>query len=123
MAINVGQLLLRHNLITNNQLEKALDHQKTNNANIGYNLVKMGFVSDKDVANCLSKHFGISAINLSEIEIDRTVSDLVPVELCRKYCLIPVKRNDVVLVVAFSDPTNIRAIDEISFICGDHLEL
>ncbi len=122
MPLKLGELLLRNKLITKDQLDKALDLQKTNNSKLGYNLVKMGFVSDEEIASCLSKQFGISAINLSHFEIDQTVLDLVPVEVCRKYDLIPVNRTGAVLTVAMSDPTNIRAMDEINFICGYQVE-
>jgi type IV pilus assembly protein PilB len=122
MPLKLGELLLRNKLITKDQLDKALELQKTNNSKLGYNLVKMGFVSDEEIATCLSKQFGISAINLSHFEIDQTVLDLVPVEVCRKYDLIPVNRTGAVLTVAMSDPTNIRAMDEINFICGYQVE-
>src|ERR1700752_2814530 len=122
MPLKLGELLLRNKLITKDQLDKALELQKTNNSKLGYNLVKMGFVSDEEIATCLSKQFGISAINLSHFEIDQTVLDLVPVEVCRKYDLIPVNRTGAVLTVGMSDPTNIRAMDEINFICGYQVE-
>lgn len=122
MPLKLGELLLRNKLITKEQLDKALDLQKANNSKLGYNLVKLGFVSDEEIATCLSKQFGISAINLSHFEIDQSVLDLVPVEVCRKYDLIPVNRTGAVLTVAMSDPTNIRAMDEINFICGYQVE-
>lgn len=122
MPLKLGELLLRNKLITKDQLDKALDLQKANNSKLGYNLVKLGFVSDEEIATCLSKQFGISAINLSHFEIDQSVLDLVPVEVCRKYDLIPVNRTGAVLTVAMSDPTNIRAMDEINFICGYQVE-
>ena len=122
MPLKLGELLLRNKLISKEQLDKALEIQKGNASKLGYTLVKLGFVSDEEIATCLSKQFGISAINLSHFEIDQTVLDLVPVEVCRKYDLIPVNRTGAVLTVAMSDPTNIRAMDEINFICGYQVE-
>jgi len=122
MPLKLGELLLRNKLITKEQLDKALDVQKTGSTKLGYNLVKMGFVSDEEIATCLSKQFGISAINLSHFEIDQSILDLVPVEVARKYDLIPVNRTGAVLTVAMADPTNIRAMDEINFICGYQVE-
>jgi type IV pilus assembly protein PilB len=122
MPLKLGELLLRNKLITKEQLDKALEVQKVGTSKLGYNLVKMGFVSDEEIATCLSKQFGISAINLSHFEIDQAVLDLVPVEVARKYDLIPVNRTGAVLTVAMADPTNIRAMDEINFICGYQVE-
>jgi type IV pilus assembly protein PilB len=122
MPLKLGELLLRNKLITKDQLEKALVVQKTSGNKLGYDLVKLKYVSDEDIAQCLSKQFGIPAINLSHFEIEQTILDLVPVEVCRKYDLIPVNRTGAILTVAMADPTNIRAMDEINFICGYQVE-
>src|SRR5438876_9764578 len=112
MPLKLGELLLRNKLISREQLDKALDAQKQNGSKIGVNLVKMGFVSDDQITQCLSKQFGISAINLSHFEIDQSVIDLVPVDVARKYDLIPANKTGAVLTVAMADPTNIPAMDE-----------
>src|SRR5262245_11906849 len=122
MPLKLGELLLRHKLITKEQLDQALELQKSNNGKLGSNLVKLGFVTDEEIASVLSKQFGISPINLGRFEIDQTVLDLIPVEVARKYDLIPVNRTGAVLTVAMADPTNIRAMDEINFICGYQVE-
>ena len=122
MPLKLGELLVRNKLITKEQLDKALQIQKSSGNKLGYDLVKLGFVTDEDIAQCLSRQFGIPAINLSHFEIDQAVLDLVPVEICRKYDLIPVNRTGAVLTVAMADPTNIRAMDEINFICGYQVE-
>lgn len=122
MPLKLGELLLRNKLISKEQLEKALDVQRQSGSKLGYNLVKLGFVSDEQITQCLSKQFGISAINLSHFEIDQSVIDLVPVEVARKYDLIPVNKTGAILTVAMGDPTNIRAMDEINFICGYQVE-
>lgn len=122
MPLKLGELLLRNKLITKEQLDKALDAQRASGSKLGYNLVKLGFVSDEQITQCLSKQFGISAINLSHFEIDQSVIDLVPVEVARKYDLIPVNKTGAILTVAMADPTNIRAMDEINFICGYQVE-
>jgi len=122
MPLKLGELLVRNKLITKEQLDKALQVQKASGNKLGYDLVKLGFVTDEDIAQCLSRQFGIPAINLSHFEIDQAVLDLVPVEICRKYDLIPVNRTGAVLTVSMADPTNIRAMDEINFICGYQVE-
>ncbi len=122
MPLKLGELLVRNKLISKEQLDKALYIQKTSGNKLGYDLVKLKFVTDEDIAQCLSKQFGIPAINLSHFEIDQAILDLIPVEVCRKYDLVPVNRTGAVLTVAMADPTNIRAMDEINFICGYQVE-
>lgn len=60
MPLKLGELLLRHKLVTKEQLDKALELQKTNNSKLGSNLVKLGYVTDDEIAQVLSKQFGIS---------------------------------------------------------------
>jgi type IV pilus assembly protein PilB len=120
--VRLGEILLKHSLITKDQLEKALEHQKANGGKLGTNLVKLGFVTEEDITRCLSKQFGVPSVNLSFFEIDSSVLELVPSEVCRKYDLIPVNKAGATLTVAMADPTNIHAINDINFITGFSVE-
>lgn len=122
MPLNLGELLLRHNLITKDQLDKAVQLQKTNNSKLDYNLINMGFVSDEEVATCLSKQFGIPSVNPSQLEIDNAVLDMVPVEICRKYAVIPVDRTGAVITVAMSDPTDLLIMHLINLLSAYQVE-
>lgn len=122
MALKLGEILIKHNLITREQLEKALEHQRIHGGKLGTNLVQLGFVSEEDITLCLSKQFGVPSVNLSFFEIDSSVLELVPAEVCRKYDVIPVNKAGATLTVAMADPTNIHAINDINFICGLSVE-
>ncbi len=122
MALKIGEILIKHNLITREQLEKALEHQRIHGGKLGTNLVQLGFVTEEDITLCLSKQFGVPSVNLSFFEIDSSVLELVPAEVCRKYDLIPVNKAGATLTVAMADPTNIHAINDINFICGLSVE-
>lgn len=122
MALKLGEILIRHSLITKEQLDKALEHQKSNGGKLGTNLVKLGYVTEEDITRCLSKQFGVPAVNLSFFEIDSSVLELVPSEVCRKYDLIPVNKAGATLTVAMADPTNYHAMNDINFITGYNVE-
>jgi len=122
MALKIGEILIKHNLISREQLEKALEHQRIHGGKLGTNLVQLGFVTEEDITLCLSKQFGVPSVNLSFFEIDSSVLELVPAEVCRKYDLIPVNKAGATLTVAMADPTNIHAINDINFICGLSVE-
>ncbi|OGF59025.1 MAG: type IV-A pilus assembly ATPase PilB [Candidatus Fischerbacteria bacterium RBG_13_37_8] len=122
MALKLGEILIKHSLISRDQLDKALEHQRTNGGKLGSNLVQLGFVTEDDITRCLSKQFGVPSVNLSFFEIDGSVLELVPSEVCRKYDLIPVNKAGATLTVAMSDPTNIHAINDINFITGYSVE-
>ena len=122
MALKLGEILIKHSLITREHLDKALEHQKVHGGKLGTNLVSLGFVTEEDITRCLSKQFGVPSVNLSFFEIDGSVLELVPSEVCRKYDLIPVNKAGATLTVAMSDPTNIHAINDINFITGYSVE-
>ena len=78
MAVRIGELLLKEKLITPEQLQQALNHQKANGGKLGYNLVKMGFVKDEEITALLSKQYGVPSINLAQFEIDPASSSSFP---------------------------------------------
>lgn len=115
MALRLGELLLKENLITEEQLKQALEFQKTNGLKLGSALIKLGLVSEEDIAMVLSKQLGYPSINISKFEVDPDVISLIPAELARKYTLLPLHRMGHILTVAMADPTNLTAIEDIRF--------
>ncbi|HNX49084.1 MAG TPA: type IV-A pilus assembly ATPase PilB [Thermoanaerobaculaceae bacterium] len=122
MALKLGELLLKAQLINQQQLTKALDEQKTTGGKLGEILQKLGFVTEDDIIECLSHQFGVPSINLRHFEIDSNVARLIPVDLARKYNVIPVNKTGATLTLAMTDPTNIFAMDEITFMTGYRVE-
>src|SRR5262245_27188807 len=118
MAVRIGELLLKEELITPEQLQQALAQQKSNGGKLGYNLVKMGFVKDEQITALLSKQYGVPSINLAQFKLDPTIIKLVPTETARKYQIIPLSRSGSTLTIAMTDPTNVFAMDDIKFMTG-----
>jgi type IV pilus assembly protein PilB len=122
MALKLGELLLKAQLVDQAQLTKALDDQKATGGKLGEVLQRLGFVTEEDIIECLSHQFGVPSINLRHFEIDASVAKLVSPELARKYCVIPVNKTGATLTLAMTDPTNIFAMDEITFMTGYRVE-
>ena len=122
MAIRIGELLLKEKRITSEQLQQALNHQKTNGGKLGYNLVKMGFVKDEEITALLSKQYGVPSINLAQFEIDPAIVKLIPSETAHKYQIVPLSRSGATLTIAMTDPTNVFAMDDIKFMTGYNVE-
>ncbi len=118
----LGELLIRENLITPEQLEKALLQQKSEGGRLGYHLTKLGFISEDELTTFLSKQYGVPSINLSEFEIDPEVIKLIPYDVAKKYFVVPVNRAGATLILAMADPSNIFAIDDIKFMTGYNVE-
>ncbi len=122
MSQRLGDLLVKEKVITPEQLEQALKAQKESNGRLGSVLVKLGFLSDEDVTNFLSRQYGVPAINLSYFEIDPSVIKLIPQETARRYQILPLSRVGASLTIAMVDPTNVFAMDDIKFMTGFNIE-
>jgi len=104
------------------QLEQATKLQKESHTRLASALVKLGFLSDEDVTNFLSRQYGVPAINLSYFEIDPAVVKLIPYETAKRYQILPLSRVGASLTIAMVDPTNVFAMDDIKFMTGFNIE-
>ena len=122
MSIRLGELLVKASLITPEQLHKALAEQKASGGRLGFNLTKLGFLNEEALTTFLSKQYNVPAINLSEFEIDPSVMKLIPLDVVKKYVVIPINRAGSTIILAMSDPSNIFALDDIKFMTGYNVE-
>ena len=122
MPVRIGELLLKEKRITTEQLQQALNQQKSGGGKLGYNLVKMGFVKDEEITALLSRQYGVPSINLAQFGIDPGVVKLIPPDTAHKYQIVPLSRSGATLTIAMTDPTNVFAMDDIKFMTGYNVE-
>ncbi len=122
MPSQIGELLIKENFITGDQLEAALQQQRQNGGRLGSILIQLGFVQDDDITSVLSRQYGVPSINLTYFEIDPAVIKLIPVEVAQKYMIVPLSRVGSTLTIATADPTNVFAMDDIKFMTGFNVE-
>jgi type IV pilus assembly protein PilB len=122
MSQRLGDLLVKEKVITAEQLEQATKLQKDSHTRLASALVKLGFLSDEDVTNFLSRQYGVPAINLSYFEVDPAVVKLIPYETAKRYQILPLSRVGASLTIAMVDPTNVFAMDDIKFMTGFNIE-
>jgi len=122
MPLKLGEFLIKANLITEEQLERALNEQRETGGRIGEHLLRLGFVTEEDILDCLSQQYGVPSINLRHFDIDESIIRLIPADVARKYQFIPVSKTGATLTVAMADPTNVFAMDDITFITGYRVE-
>ncbi len=123
MSGRLGELLVRENLISLQQLQKAQDEQRKTGGRIGSLLVRSGAIAEGDLTNFLSKQYGVPAISLKDFDIDEEVLKLIPKSTADKHQVVPVNRAGSSLIIAMSDPSNIFAIDDIKFLTGYNVEV
>jgi type IV pilus assembly protein PilB len=119
----LGELLVRENLISLQQLQKAQEDQKKSGTRLGYSLTKLGIIEEQQLTTFLSKQYAVPSINLTEWEIGSDIIALVPAELAKRHQLIPVNRAGATLIVAMADPSNIYAIDDLKFRTGLNIDV
>ncbi|MBX7113512.1 MAG: type IV-A pilus assembly ATPase PilB [Myxococcaceae bacterium] len=122
MSGRLGELLVRENLISVQQLRKAQEQQQKTGERIGAALIKTGAIEESKLTDFLSKQYGVPAINLKDFDIDPEIIKLVPKEVAEKHLVIPVNRAGPSLIVAMADPSNIYAVDDLKFLTGYNIE-
>lgn len=122
MSSKLGEILVRENLVTPQQLREALDFQRERGGRLGTNLVKLGIVSDDVITAVLSRQYGVPSINLDLFKIENDVIRLISQEVALKYTVLPVSKIGATLTLAMADPTNVYAMDDIKFMTGLNVE-
>jgi type IV pilus assembly protein PilB len=122
MSAKLGEILVRENLISPQHLREALDYQREHGGRLGYNLVRLGLVSDDMITAVLSRQYGIPSVNLELFDIEDSVIRLIPQEVAQKYSVLPLSRVGATLTLAMVDPTNVFAMDDIKFMTGLNIE-
>src|SRR4030095_11439944 len=122
MPVKLGELLLKENMVTPQQLQEALTHQRTNGGKLGKAFVQLGYVRDEEITSLLSRQYGVPSINLDHFEVDPAIIKIIPAETSRKYQILPLSRSGATLTIAMADPTNVFAMDDIKFMTGYNVE-
>lgn len=122
MSAKLGEILVRENLITPQQLREALEYQRQSGGRLGSNLVKLGFISDDVITAVLSRQYGVPSINLELFQIDEETINLISQEVALKYSVLPISKVGATLTMAMADPTNVFAMDDIKFMTGLNVE-
>ena len=100
MSAKLGEILVRENLISPQHLREALDYQREHGGRLGFNLVKLGLVSDDMITAVLSRQYGIPSVNLDLFQIDDSVLRLIPQEVAQKHSVLPLSRVGATLTLA-----------------------
>ena len=122
MSSKIGDLLVRKNLITPQQLKEALEYQSLNGGRLGQCLIQLGWVTDDEISAILSRQYSVPSINLAFFEVAPSVVNLIPLETAQKYQILPLSRIGSTLTIAMIDPTDVFAMDDLKFMTGFNIE-
>ncbi|MDR1229244.1 MAG: Flp pilus assembly complex ATPase component TadA [Azoarcus sp.] len=122
--IRLGDLLIQEGLLTNEQLKFALDEQKRSGRKLGRIFVDSGFVTEDGISNILARQLRIPYIDLRQFSHKEELVKLLPETLARRYrALVLNEKDDGTLQVGLTDPTDMRAYDEITRVVRRNIDL
>ncbi len=122
MNDKIGELLVKENLLTAEQLRQARDDARVKGSRLGAQITQLGYLDENDLTDFVAKQYGVPSIDLEEFDIDAAVIRLIPEEVAIKHTVIPVNRAGSTLIIATSDPSNIFALDDIKFLTGYNIQ-
>ena len=119
MAEKLGELLIKKNLLTQAQLEEALQAQVIFGGKLGTVLIEMGLITEDILAEILGQLINIPCAKPGQLQnIPDNVIKIISPELAEKHKVMPVSVIGKKLTLAMADPRNLQSIDEISFRTG-----
>lgn len=117
--LRLGDILVKQNVINEDQLQKALELQRGSGRKLGETMVDEGITTEEAIAHALSDQLNMEYVNLNGVQIPDEVIELVSSSIVKKYSAIPYMYdpgNANVLKVAMSDPMDMAAIDDFTII-------
>lgn len=112
----LGEILLKSGLITEQQLQRALDFQRGEGGLLGEILVKLGYVNERDIVQALTVQYGFPYIPLENYDLKKEIANVLPENVARQYGVVPIDVMGDILTIAMSNPLNDKAIEDVEMI-------
>lgn len=109
----LGELLVAEGLVTKEQIEESLKEQKKSGGLLGEVLIKLGYVTEFDIAQVLAAQFGLPYLDATHYTITKDVFDLIPVDFMKKNQLVPLDKISNIITLAVSGPLSEQVFEEI----------
>ena len=122
MNERIGELLVKENLLSSEQLLKAREEAATMGKRLGAQITALGFMDENELTEFVAKQYGVPSINLEDFQIEPEVLALIPEDVANKHSVVPVNRAGSTLILATADPSNIFALDDIKFLTGYNIQ-
>jgi hypothetical protein len=114
----LGELLIEKGIISQAQLDKALNIQKEKGGLIGQIFVMLGYVKEEEIAQALTVQYGFPYLPLESYEISADMIKLIPENVAKQYNLIAIDKIGNLLTISMSNPLNIQAAEDIEMLSG-----
>ena len=109
----LGEILVQQNLLSQDQLQAALDEQKKTGRKLGRVFVDKGFVTEEQISEAIARQINAPYINLKYFNIKPAMVRLLPEAQARRFRALVLEQRDNAVRVGFADPTDLFAFDEL----------
>ncbi|HLF18505.1 MAG TPA: ATPase, T2SS/T4P/T4SS family [Candidatus Omnitrophota bacterium] len=129
--LKLGEILIKHGLISEAQLKQAMETQQKEKGRIGEILIKMGAVSEEDMTATLGEQLGLPYYSYTATEkaellkpaSNQNLEKIVPVDFAKKNNVLPLSKNINNLICAVADPLDLLLQDNLRRIVGCDIQL
>ena len=114
LKMRLGDLLVQEQIISDDQLQLALQQQRQTGRKLGTTLIDLGFISEVQLLQFLARQLDVPFFDLNNLTIDASAVTLLPEVQARRYRALAVNLSDDKVTVAMSDPADLSALDAIA---------
>lgn len=114
LKMRLGDLLVQEQIVSDDQLQLALQQQRQTGRKLGATLIELGFISEVQLLQFLARQLEVPFFDLNTLTIDVAAVQLLPEVQARRYRALAVNRSDDVVTVAMSDPADLSALDAVA---------
>lgn len=115
---HLTELLINNKLITQEKINQALEIQQKKGGRLSDIIIDLKFIKESDLISVLSQGLGLPLIDLKRFKIDYQIVKIIPVDIARRYLIIPISKVGDTITLAMADPLNIFAIDHVESLTG-----
>src|SRR5689334_249036 len=121
--VRLGEILLQQQLLTEAQLQEALDAQRKSGRKLGRVFVEKGFVSEEQISTALARQLQVPYVNLKQFVIKPEVAARLPETQARRFRAVVLEDGESFYRVAMADPTDLFAYDEVARVLKRDIQL
>jgi type IV pilus assembly protein PilB len=118
----LGTILLREGLISQDQLDGALQDSRSNGTRLGYSLIKLGFIKEDDLTRMLSRQYRVPAVDINKVVIEPRILKLIPPDIAHRHLALPLRRVGRTLTMAMAHPADPGTLDQLRFVTRHDIE-
>ncbi|MBU0682668.1 MAG: hypothetical protein ABIH85_00840 [Candidatus Omnitrophota bacterium] len=119
----LGEILIKNGVLSKEQLKMAFDLQKREGGLFGEIILKLGFVNEREIVQALSIQCGFPYLPLENYELSKEICNIIPENVARQYCIVPLDVMGNILTIVMSNPLNDRAIEDIEMITKKKVQI